>query len=100
VVAVIFLEGSICFFTWLGVIVTCRTLLHDIPNGMELRVHLWEVPGLLLIHSLIDLMKCLLIQIVEGIELIDTHIDEFPKFEEFCDCGIDSFIGLYCEGGI
>jgi len=69
---------------------------------MELRVHLWEVLGLPLIHSLVDLTKCLLIQIVdsEGIELIDTHIDEFPKSEKFCDCGIDSFISLYREGGI
>ena len=102
VVAVVFLEGSVRFFAWLGVIVTCRTLLHDIPNGMKLRVHLWEVPGLPLIHSLVDLTKHLLIQIVdsEGIELIDTHIDEFPKFEKFCDCGINSFVGLYREGGI
>ena len=101
-VAVVFLEGSIRFFAWLGVIVTCRTFLHDIPNGMEVCVHLWEVPGLPLIHSLVDLMKHLLIQIIdsEGIELIDTHIDEFPEFEKFCDCGINSFVGLYHEGGI
>ena len=99
-VAVVFLEGSVCLFAWLGVIVTCRTLLHDIPNGMELRVHLREVPGLLAVHSLVDLMKCRLIQIAEGIELIDTHIDEFPEFEKFCCCSIDSFISLDREGGI
>lgn len=47
-------------------------------------------------------MKRLLIPIIdsEGIELIDTHIDEFPKFEKFCECSIDSFVGLYHEGGI
>ena len=100
VVAVVFLEGSVRLFAWLGVIVTCRTLLHDIPNGMEVRVHLWEVPGLLPVHSLVDLTKCHLIQIAERIELLDTHIDEFPKFEKFCNCGINSFVGLDCEGGI
>jgi len=64
-----------------------------------MRVHLWEVPGLPLIHSFVDLTKCLLIR-SEEIELIDTHIDKFPEFEKFCDCGIDSFISLYREGGI
>ena len=91
---VVFLEGSIHLFTWLGVVVMCCTLFHDIPNGIELCVHPWEVPGLLPIHSLIYLMKCHLIQITEGIELINTHIDKFPKFEKFCDCGINSFVSL------
>jgi len=45
-------------------------------------------------------MKCHLIQITEGIELINTHIDKFPKFEKFCDCGIDSFVSLDHEGEI
>ena len=99
-VAVVFLEGSIRLFAWLGVIVTCCTLLHDILNGMEVRMHLWEVPGLLPVHGLVDLMKHHLIQITEGIQLLDTHIDEFPEFEEFCDCSFNSFVSLDCEGGI